>query len=36
LEEYLAVGLDELMIEVSGNAEERRLALELVRDIAGR
>jgi 5,10-methylenetetrahydromethanopterin reductase len=36
LEEYLAVGLDELMIEVSGNAEERRLALELVRDVAGR
>jgi 5,10-methylenetetrahydromethanopterin reductase len=36
LEEYLAVGLDELIIEVSGNAEERKLALELVRGVARR
>jgi 5,10-methylenetetrahydromethanopterin reductase len=36
LEEYLSMGLDEPVIEVSGNAEERRLALEVVRDIARR
>jgi 5,10-methylenetetrahydromethanopterin reductase len=36
LEEYLSVGLDEPIIEVSGNAEERRLALEVVREIARR
>ena len=34
LEEYLAVGLDEAIIEVSGDREERELALDLVRDIA--
>jgi 5,10-methylenetetrahydromethanopterin reductase len=34
LEEYLAVGLDEAIIEVSGDREERKLALDLVRDIA--
>ncbi|HEY7246332.1 MAG TPA: LLM class flavin-dependent oxidoreductase [Xanthobacteraceae bacterium] len=36
LEEYLAVGLDEAVIEVSGDREDRKLALELVRDIAAR
>ena len=36
LEEYLAVGLDEFIIEVSGNAEERKLALDLVREVARR
>jgi 5,10-methylenetetrahydromethanopterin reductase len=36
LDEYLAVGLDKLIIEVSGNIEERKLALELVRDVARR
>jgi 5,10-methylenetetrahydromethanopterin reductase len=36
LEDYLAVGLDEPIIEVSGNREERRLALDLVRDVARR
>jgi 5,10-methylenetetrahydromethanopterin reductase len=34
LEEYLAVGLDEFIIEVSGNTEERKLALDLVREVA--
>src|SRR5207253_7617877 len=29
LEEYLAVGLDEPIIEVSGNIEQRRLALDV-------
>src|SRR6478752_6830797 len=36
LEEYLAVGLDEAIIEVSADREERKLALDLVRDIATR
>jgi 5,10-methylenetetrahydromethanopterin reductase len=36
LEEYLAAGLDEFVIEVSGNSEERKLALDLVRDVARR
>ena len=36
LEQYLAVGLDEPIIEVSGNAAERKLALEVVRDLAQR
>jgi 5,10-methylenetetrahydromethanopterin reductase len=36
LKEYLAVGLDEFIIEVSGNAEERKLALDLVREVARR
>jgi 5,10-methylenetetrahydromethanopterin reductase len=36
LKDYLAVGLDEFIIEVSGNAEERKLALDLVRDVARR
>jgi alkanesulfonate monooxygenase SsuD/methylene tetrahydromethanopterin reductase-like flavin-dependent oxidoreductase (luciferase family) len=36
LEEYLAMGLDEPIIEVSGNSEERKLALDVVRDIARR
>jgi 5,10-methylenetetrahydromethanopterin reductase len=36
LEDYLSVGLDEPVIEVSGSAEERKLALDVVRDIARR
>jgi alkanesulfonate monooxygenase SsuD/methylene tetrahydromethanopterin reductase-like flavin-dependent oxidoreductase (luciferase family) len=36
LEDYLAVGLDEFIIGVSGNAEERKLALDLVREVARR
>jgi 5,10-methylenetetrahydromethanopterin reductase len=36
LEEYLSVGLDEPVIEVSGNAEERKLALDVVRELARR
>jgi 5,10-methylenetetrahydromethanopterin reductase len=36
LEEYLAVGLDEFIIEISGNTEERKLALDLVRDVVRR
>jgi 5,10-methylenetetrahydromethanopterin reductase len=36
LAEYLSVGLDEPIIEVSGNAEERKLALDVVREIARR
>ena len=36
LEQYLAIGLDEPVIEVSGNAEERKLALAVVREIARR
>jgi len=36
LEEYLAAGLDEPIIEVSGNAEERKLALDVVHEIARR
>ena len=34
LEEYLSVGLDEPVVEISGSAEARRLALEVVRDVA--
>jgi alkanesulfonate monooxygenase SsuD/methylene tetrahydromethanopterin reductase-like flavin-dependent oxidoreductase (luciferase family) len=36
LEEYLAIGLDEPIIEVSGSSDERKLALDVVRDIARR
>jgi 5,10-methylenetetrahydromethanopterin reductase len=36
LEQYLAVGLDEPIIEVSGNADERKLALDVVRELAQR
>jgi len=36
LEEYLSVGLDEPVIEVSGSAEERKLALDVVREVARR
>jgi len=36
LAEYLSIGLDEPIIEVSGNDEERALALEVVRQVAGR
>jgi 5,10-methylenetetrahydromethanopterin reductase len=34
LQEYLSVGLDEPIIEISGIGEARRLALEVVRDVA--
>ena len=34
LQEYLSVGLDEPVVEISGSAEARRLALEVVRDVA--
>jgi 5,10-methylenetetrahydromethanopterin reductase len=36
LQEYIASGLDEPIIEVAGNNEERKLALEVVRELAGR
>ncbi len=36
LEDYLTAGLDEPIIEVSGNIEERKLALDVVRDVARR
>jgi 5,10-methylenetetrahydromethanopterin reductase len=36
LQQYLAIGLDEPIIEVSGSRDERRLALEVVREIAQR
>jgi 5,10-methylenetetrahydromethanopterin reductase len=36
LAEYLSIGLDEPIIEVSGNDEERALALEVVRQVASR
>jgi alkanesulfonate monooxygenase SsuD/methylene tetrahydromethanopterin reductase-like flavin-dependent oxidoreductase (luciferase family) len=36
LDEYLAAGLDEPIIEVSGSAEERMLALDIVRELADR
>jgi alkanesulfonate monooxygenase SsuD/methylene tetrahydromethanopterin reductase-like flavin-dependent oxidoreductase (luciferase family) len=34
LNEYIASGLDEPVIEVAGTNEERRLALEVVRELA--
>jgi 5,10-methylenetetrahydromethanopterin reductase len=34
LGEYLKIGIDEPILEISGTAEERRLALEVVRDTA--
>lgn len=34
LAEYLAIGLDEPVIEVTGSAEERALALQVVREVA--
>jgi 5,10-methylenetetrahydromethanopterin reductase len=36
LQQYLAIGLDEPIIEVSGTREERKLALDVVREIAQR
>jgi 5,10-methylenetetrahydromethanopterin reductase len=36
LEEYIASGLDEPVIEVAGNNEERKLALDVVRELARR
>ena len=33
LHEYLSVGLNEPIIEISGTDEARRLALEVVRDV---
>lgn len=34
LEEYLKIGIDEPIIEVSGSLEERQLALEIIRELA--
>jgi 5,10-methylenetetrahydromethanopterin reductase len=34
LQEYLAIGLDEVVIAISGDSEARRLALELIRETA--
>jgi 5,10-methylenetetrahydromethanopterin reductase len=34
LADYLSIGLDEPIIEISGSAEERALALEVVRELA--
>ncbi len=36
LEAYLSVGMSEPIIEITGNEEERKLALEVVRQVAGR
>jgi 5,10-methylenetetrahydromethanopterin reductase len=36
LQEYLAIGLDEAVIEISGDADGRRLALEVISDLAAR
>ena len=36
LAEYLAVGLDEPIIEVAGTAEERALAFDVIRNVAAR
>jgi 5,10-methylenetetrahydromethanopterin reductase len=36
LQQYLAMGVDEPIIEISGSREERRLALDVVREIAQR
>jgi len=36
LEQYLAIGLDEPVVEVTGSAEDRKLALEVVREMAKR
>ncbi len=36
LEQYLAAGIDEPAIEVTGSAEDRKLALAVVREIAKR
>jgi len=36
LQEYLSIGLDEAVIEISGDADARRLALDVIRDLAAR
>jgi 5,10-methylenetetrahydromethanopterin reductase len=36
LQEYLSIGLDEAVIEISGDADGRRLALDVIRDLAAR
>jgi 5,10-methylenetetrahydromethanopterin reductase len=36
LQEYLSIGLDEAVIEISGEADGRRLALDMIRDLAAR
>jgi 5,10-methylenetetrahydromethanopterin reductase len=36
LEAYLSIGLHEPIIEVSGNPEERQLALKVIQDLVGR
>jgi hypothetical protein len=32
---YLAAGLDEPVIEVTGSSEQRALALEVIREVSG-
>jgi 5,10-methylenetetrahydromethanopterin reductase len=34
LQEYLSIGLDEAVIEISGDAQGRKLALDMIRDVA--
>ena len=36
LQEYLSIGLDEAVIEISGDADGRRLALDVISDLAAR
>jgi len=36
LQEYLSIGLDEAVIEISGDADGRRLALDVIRDLTVR
>ena len=36
LQHYLDVGLDEAVIEISGDADGRKLALGVIRDLAAR
>jgi alkanesulfonate monooxygenase SsuD/methylene tetrahydromethanopterin reductase-like flavin-dependent oxidoreductase (luciferase family) len=36
LERYLSIGLTEPIIEISGHGEDRRLALEVLRELASR
>jgi alkanesulfonate monooxygenase SsuD/methylene tetrahydromethanopterin reductase-like flavin-dependent oxidoreductase (luciferase family) len=33
LQQYLSIGLDEAVIEISGDADGRRLALDVIRDL---
>ena len=34
LEQYLAIGFDEPIVEIAGDAEERKLALDVLREIS--